>query len=267
MSENKSPTNAIAESEGLAMSPAERAKASILVVESDSNERNNLKQACKSLGYGNISDAPNHATALERIQQRRVTHIIFESKKTNMPAKEFLAKVLEMDPGCIAVPASWEPNVDDVFDMLIMGARGFLVKPFTTDTVEAAMLMASKGEPIADAVLHAKDRNEALVAIMMASLDKAATVLRQASQFETAKREIPKSMAHLRRSAELAKTIAKGGDDGLMEAMEKFCIERSKGPATRLGRLRKRLKTGRAPDEAATGGEGGAEETEAAKEA
>jgi hypothetical protein len=65
-------------------------------------------------------------------------------------------------------------------------------------------------------------------------------------QFETAKREIPKALGTLRRSAELAKTFAKGGEDGLIEAMEKFCIERSKGPATRLGRLRKRLKTTRA---------------------
>jgi PleD family two-component response regulator len=80
---------------GTTMSPAERAKASILIVESDSNDRNNMRVAIKSLGYGNFTDAPNHAAALEKIQERKVTHIIFEAKKTNMPAKEFLKKVLE----------------------------------------------------------------------------------------------------------------------------------------------------------------------------
>jgi len=241
----------------LVMTPAERNKASVLIVESDSAERNNMRNALKVLGYGAFTDVPNHALALEKLQERKITHILFDAKKTNMPPKEFLHKVLESDSSIIAVPASYEPNVDDVFDMLIMGARGFLCKPFTVDTLEAAIVMASKGEPMAEAVLNAKDRNEALVAIMMGSLDKTATIMRQALQFETAKREIPKALSSFKRSAELAKMFAKGGPEGLMLALEKFCIERSKGPATKLGRLRKRLNVKRV---SAPGEENGAAE-------
>lgn len=231
--------------ETLSLTPDERNKSEILVVESDSNDRNNMRSAIKSLGYGGVSDAPTHAAALERIQQRRFSHVVFDARKTNMPPKEFLQKVLTLDAATICIPSSYQPNVDDVFDLLMIGARGYLVKPFNADTVEQALIMATKGDPIADVVLTAKDRNEALVAIMMSSLDKSATIIRQAVQFETAKREIPRSLATFRRSAELARTFAKGGDVGLIEALEKFCIERSKGPATRLGRLRKRLKSNR----------------------
>ena len=53
----------------------------------------------------------------------------------------------------------------------------------------------------------------------------------------------------MHRAAELAKKFAKDGEEGLLLAMETFCIERSKGPASKLGRLRKRLSTGREPDE------------------
>lgn len=229
----------------LAMSPAERARACVLVIEPDANERNNMRAALKTLGYGSYWDVPNHAQALEKMAERHVTHILFDAKKTNISPKEFLHKVLELDNTVIAIPCSYEPDIDDVFDLLIMGAKGYLVKPFTADTVEQSIVMASKGEPISDAVLHAKDRNEALVAIMMGSLDKAATIMRQSYQFETAKREIPRAMSGLRRSAELARTFAKGGQEGLIMALEKFCIERSKGPATRLGRLRKRLQNQR----------------------
>ena len=236
------------EAPSLTISAHERSRMEILIVEADGTDRNNMRAAIKALGYSSFSDAPSHSAALERIQQRKFTHIIFDAKKTTMPPKEFLGKVLQMDSGSVCIPTSYQPNVDEVFDLLIMGARGYLVKPFTSDTVEQAIVMATKGDPIADAVLTAKDRNEALVAIMMSSLDKAATVMRQAQQFETARREIPKSMATLKRSAELARMFAKGGDDGLIEAMEKFCIERSKGPATRLGRLRKRLRGGRAAE-------------------
>lgn len=235
----------VSANESLVMTPAERSKCSILVVESDANDRNNMRSSLKSLGYGGLSEAPNHAQALERMNDRKFTHVIFESKKTNMPAKEFVAKIFESTDAVIAIPSSYEPNVDDVFDLLIMGARGYLVKPFTIDTVEQAIVAATKGEPISEAVLQAKDRNEALVAILMSSLDKAALLFRQAEQFETAKRELPRALNTMRRSADLAKTFAKGGDMALIEAMERFCIERSKGPATRLGRLRKRLKTGK----------------------
>ena len=233
----------------LLMSPQERARASVLIVEPDANERNNMRAALKTLGYGSFTDVPNHAVALEKLGERHITHILFDAKKTNILPKEFLHKVLEMDNTVVAIPCSYEPDIDDVFDLLIMGAKGYLVKPFTADTLEQAIVMASKGEPIADAVLQAKDRNEALVAILMGSLDKAATIMRQAYQFETAKREIPRAMTALRRSAELAQTFAKGGQDGLITALEKFCIERSKGPATRLGRLRKRLQQTRVEGE------------------
>lgn len=237
------------DSDEMIMSTTERQKASVLVVETDNQERHNFRNALKSLGYGGIGDAANHSAALERMGERKFTHIIFDAKKTTMPSSEFLKKVFEMDDSIIAMPSSIEPNVDDVFGLLILGAKGYIVKPITVDTVDQAIVQATKGEPLADAVLKAKDRNEALVAIMMSSLDKAATILRQANQFETAKREIPRAVARLHRAAELAKTFAKDGETGLLLAMETFCIERSKGPASKLGRLRKRLSTNRGPED------------------
>lgn len=233
----------------LIMSPLERANAAVLIMESDPNDRNNLRLAIKTVGFNNISDAPNHAIALEKIQQRKITHLIFDAKATNIPTKEFLKKVFALDPLIVALPSSYEPRIDEVFDLLIIGARGYVVKPFTSDSIDAALVNATKGEPISDAVLTAKDRNEALTALMMASLDKCATVMRQAAQFETAQREIPRARAAFARSAELARTFCKGGDEGLLESLEKFCIERGKGPASKLGRLRKRLHVGRNDEE------------------
>ena len=235
----------------LTLTPKERGGMTILIVETDRNERQNMRSTLKTLGFGGVTDVPNHASALEKIQERPVTHIIFDAKKTNMPPTDFVTQVLEMDPNITMLPSSFEPSVDDVFDLLCLGAKGYLCKPFTVDTVDAAIIGATKGEPIAESVKQAKDRNEALVAIMMSSLDKVATIMRQAKQFETAEREIPKAMRTFQTSAGLAATFAKGGDEGLIEALQKFCIERSKGPATRLGRLRKRLKTNRKDEQPA----------------
>lgn len=205
------------------MSLAERAACTILVVESDSAEANHMREALRSLGFGSISDAPSHHIALEKLSGRQFTHLIFDAKKTaNYPMKSWLTKVFEIDSRIVALPASANPSVDDVFDLLVVGARGYLVKPFTFEAVDHAIVTATKGEPISDRVLGAKDRNEALVAMMMTSVDRLATVFRQAKQFETAKRALPNAMAALQRAADLAHTFAKGGEDGLIESLEKF---------------------------------------------
>lgn len=232
------------------MSPVERASQCILVVEPDAMDRNHLRTTLKALGFGTVADAPSHLAALEKFDGRKFTHLIFDAKKSNYPMKEWLTQVLEIAPGIIAIPASATPSVDDVFDLLVIGARGYLVKPFTFDSVEASVLMATKGEPIAEVVLQAKDRNEALVAIMLSSLDKLATTYRQSIQFETAARELPRAMSALRRASDLAHTFAKGGEEGLIEALERFSIAKSHGPASRLGRLRKRLSSTRTGPEA-----------------
>ena len=226
----------------LKMSNREKSQATILIIEPDSNERNNLKNALRTIGFTNISDSPNHLSALEKIEGRHFSHVFFDVNETNMPMVAFITKLFELDNHVIAIPCSSKPEIDKVFDMMIHGARGFLVKPFTIEGVDNSVTMATKGEPINSLVLQAKDRNEALVAIVMASTDNMASILRQSKQFETAKFEVPKQLANLNNSINLAHTFAKGGDDELLVALQKFCIERSKGPSTRLGRLRKKLQ-------------------------
>jgi two-component system chemotaxis response regulator CheY len=225
---------------------AERKNASILVIEPEASLRNSLRQMLIRLGYGTVSDASDHIQALKKFEERRFSHVIFEAKKTSMPTTDFLTKIIELDSSVITIPASWEPNVDDVFGLLIIGARGFIVKPFTEESVDESIIMASKGEPISDAILYAKDRNEALASLIMTQLDKLATTLRQSQHFETARREIPRRTAGLRRTMDIGRTFARGGPDKLLESLVEFCLERSDGPATRLGRLRKRL-VGRKP--------------------
>lgn len=224
------------------LTTTERRKITILIVDSEPNIRQTMRQSLSSLGYGGVSDAPDHAMALTKIEERPITHIIFEARNSNMPAKEFIRKVFELDSSVIALASSYEPTVDDVFDLLINGARGYIVKPFNTEGLDSSLVMATKGEPISHSVLNAKNRNEALAALMMTSLDKLATIVRQAMYFKTAYRELPAKASAFRRAVDLGYTFAQGGPMMLREALIELCIERSRGPATRLGRYRKRLE-------------------------
>jgi DNA-binding NarL/FixJ family response regulator len=188
--------------------------------------------------FGGVSDVANHLQGIQKIQERKFTHVIFDAKPTNMPGAEFVTKVLELDEDIIAIPASSEPTIDDVFNLLTLGANGFLVKPFT---LEDALVMATKGEPISDAILYAKDRNEALVSLELTALDNFMIVRRQSEQFETARRELPRTWKHFQRAAEIAKMFAEGGEEQLVERLVEFCVQRAEGPASRLGRVRERM--------------------------
>lgn len=231
------------------LSIPERSVSSILLVEPEPSDRNLMRTMLKGLGYSGIAESPNHRASLDKFEGRQFTHIIFDAKEGNYPMKDWFSQIMEIAPNIIAIPASSNPSVDNVFELLMLGAKGYLVKPFTRDSLDLSVTLATKCEPIPDIVRQARDRNEALVAIMMSSLDRLATVHRQAKQFETALRELPRAQAALRRASDLAQMFAKGGEDGLIDALERFCVEKSRGPATRLGRLRKRLSSTRIIEE------------------
>lgn len=224
------------------LSDYERRQASVLMIEPEISVKHNLRQTLLDLGYGQVSEVPDHFQAIKKLQERNFSHIIFEAKKTTMPPLEFVIKALEMDERLILIASSWDPNIDDVFNLLIHGAKGYLVKPFTQDTLDDAVVMATKGEPISESILYAKDRNEALASLVLTALDKLAVAMRQAQQFETAQREIPRRKMNLERAIDIGRTFADGGPIALVDSILEFCVERSTGPATHLGRLRKRLE-------------------------
>jgi response regulator RpfG family c-di-GMP phosphodiesterase len=228
--------------EEFSITPSERKRSSVLIVEPDPNARGNMKGTIKALGYGGISEAINHGQALDKLKERSYAIVLFDARKTNISAVDFLTQVLKLDKESVAIPMSNAPRIDDVFNLLSMGAKGFLAKPFTMDSVDESMTWAVKGEPIAEVVLKAKDRNEALVAMMIAAFDTVSTLLRQAPEFDTAKQELPKAFRNMKRAADLAKTFCKGTDDDLITSIYSFCLTRGEGPATKLGRLRKRLR-------------------------
>jgi DNA-binding NarL/FixJ family response regulator len=233
--------------DGPILSHAEKKHASILVVDSEVNDRGQLKTQLRELGFAQVADAPSHITGLERFDDRKFTHVLFEAKDSSISSSEFLRKVLSFAPECTCIPSSYQPDVDNVFDLIIQGARGYLCKPFTALSLEESLALATKGDPICDIVRQAKDRNEALIGMIMTALDSTATTIQQAATIPLAQREIPMAWNKLFSSVNLGKAFARGGADGLMDTMMTFCMERSKGPASRLGRLRRRLKTDRVP--------------------
>lgn len=224
----------------MVLNSTERSAIAILVVDPEINIRQTMRQSLIGLGYGTVSDAGDYAQALQKIEDRNFTHLIFDARTSKLPPKEFLKRAFDLDHKMLAIATSYEPTVDDVFDLLIAGARGYIVKPFTTQSLDDTITVTTKGEPISDAVLNSKNRNEALAALAMASLDKLATIMRQSKYFETAKREIPGRLIAFKRSIDLAHTFSQGGPLEFRDTLVELCIERSQEAATKAGRMRRK---------------------------
>lgn len=223
------------------LSDIERRDSRVLLVDPDNNVRFQLRQTLGQLGFTAISEAHDQAVAISKCGERKPTHLIFDARKTKtFDPREFLKKAMELDPSIVAIAASSEPTIDDVFGLLVLGARGFLVKPFNQISLEASIVEATKGDKMSDAVLGAVSRNAALTAIVLGALDRLSTVLRQAEAFDTAKAEVPMRLMAFKRSVEVSHVFAEGGLEALTDTMVEQCLVRANGSASRLGRARRR---------------------------
>lgn len=228
---------------GLQIPPGERALARVLLVEPETDVQETLRDALRAIGYTNVQVAANHMDAFKCVGETHVTHLIFSSAECEMSACEFLARIIQLNSAVIAIATSYQPARDEVFELLRIGARGFLQKPFSNDALEQSLLSATKGQPLSRAMLDARDRNEALVALVAASLDKVADNERLARDlghglYQSA---LDRARLDLHSALRLAETFAEGGSDAFFKRFVDFLSALGAGPATRLGRLRKRL--------------------------
>ena len=235
----------ITSGDSTSLSPAERKAIHLLVVEPEPSERESMRRVIAALGYGSFHFSNGHAEGLSVMGERRFTHIIFSVRATNMSGMQFLDQVMKVSSQMRCIAASSQPQVDDVFSLLQRGARAYLVKPFSFDSIDSTLTQATKGEPFSEVILRAKDRNEAFSALIAGNLDKVSMTLRQSKRYETAKMDLMRNILALRGAVSLAKTFCQGGEATLLNTMVDFFINLSEGPASRLGRLRHKLKKDR----------------------
>lgn len=226
-----------------------RSTSSVLVVCNNGTISNQLRQSLKTLGFTKLASVPTHVAALDRIKARNIPLILLDAKATDMESAEFVEKVISEDENCLMIAISGEPRVDDVFSVLRAGARGFLAVPFTVDTVEEVIAAAENGPALSEAVLNSPDRNAALVGVVLNNLYKLSVVMRQAREFDSAKRELDRQHGNFCESIELARLFCEGSDELLLEKIVEGCINRANNAATRLGRTRKKLKAKRDVDD------------------
>ena len=223
----------------------ERKTFRILLVISDESSRTKISNDLISLGYGDITAAEDYKSAFKKLSDRTFTHAIFETVSEEIDSSDFLSELLRNEPDIVGIPTSLQLDADLLFELLIIGARGYLILPADSESLQSCIELATKGEPIPESILKAEDRNKSLISIMVNQLDELAEAMRQEDLTSSGKVIVQKLMSSFRNSANMAQTFKSGSLDKFLETLEKHCLEMSKSPATRLGRIRKKLKNRR----------------------
>lgn len=226
----------------LLLTHRQRDRISVVIIEEDRDARSNLHHIIQMLGVKECYDARDLEGAIPLIMEHGPTHLIFNGEMEDSPPDFLLKKVLSLNSSLACIPALRSPGIDLVFELLGTGASGFLVKPFTSESVDSALAHASRADHIPDAIRRATDRNEALASLLLHSFSEAAKTLSQAKKYETAGYEIPNRMRQFRKAADMACMFARGGKNVLQEELLRQLEKKDTEPTTHLGKIRRQVR-------------------------
>lgn len=130
----------------------------ILVVDDFSTMRRIIRNILRELGYHNILEAADGASALSMLSAGTVDLLVTDWNMPGMPGLELLKRVRESSVyGSMPVlMLTAEAKREQIVEAARAGANGYIIKPFTTATlkskIEALFPDSSQGPSAAAAV-------------------------------------------------------------------------------------------------------------------
>ena len=110
----------------------------ILIVDDFSTMRRIVRNLLKEMGYGNCEEACDGVAALTRLRESAFDFVISDVNMPNMNGF-LLLKEIRKDPALHLLPVllvTAEAKKEDIVTAAQAGASGYIVKPFTKQTLE-----------------------------------------------------------------------------------------------------------------------------------
>ena len=109
----------------------------ILTVDDFSTMRRIIRNILRQLGYSNIMEADDGAAALAVLQQQEIDFVISDWNMPNMTGLELL-RAIRTDEKLHKIPVlliTAEALKENVVEAVKAGVNGYIVKPFTAETL------------------------------------------------------------------------------------------------------------------------------------
>jgi two-component system, chemotaxis family, chemotaxis protein CheY len=110
----------------------------ILTVDDFSTMRRIIRNILRQLGYSNIMEADDGAAALAVLQQQEIDFVISDWNMPNMTGLELL-RAIRTDEKLHKIPVllvTAEALKENVVEAVKAGVNGYIVKPFTAETLK-----------------------------------------------------------------------------------------------------------------------------------
>lgn len=109
----------------------------ILIADDEQELRATLSSVLRSYGYSFVHHATNGADAVQLIEKGTPEiHLAFlDISMPVMNGIEVAKKIQKIKPNCFCVIVSGYSDIENVKSALSAGAKGFVVKPFTTQKI------------------------------------------------------------------------------------------------------------------------------------
>lgn len=109
----------------------------ILIVDDFSTMRRIVKNLLNELGFTNIAEADDGKTALPILEKGGVDFLVTDWNMPGMPGIDLL-KAVRSDPALASLPVlmvTAEAKREQIMEAVQAGVNGYVVKPFTADTL------------------------------------------------------------------------------------------------------------------------------------
>ncbi len=110
----------------------------ILIVDDFSTMRRIIKNLLRDLGFNNTAEADDGSTGLAMLQNSQFDFLITDWNMPKMPGIALL-KAVRADPALAKMPVlmvTAEAKREQIMEAAQAGVNGYIVKPFTADTLK-----------------------------------------------------------------------------------------------------------------------------------
>jgi len=107
----------------------------VLIVDDSAIMRRMLREAVSSIGYTVVGEARNGRIAIAKYRELKPDIVTMDVVMDEMNGIEALSRIMGYDPGANVIIVSSMGQEAIVKDAIIIGAKGFILKPFNESQI------------------------------------------------------------------------------------------------------------------------------------
>ncbi|BDX07363.1 response regulator [Planctobacterium marinum] len=112
---------------------------SVLIVDDVANMRSFLTSSLRSIEVQNVRDASSAKAGMLMYEEKRPDILFLDLDMPGISGMTALRSLKQKDPSAFVVIVSGESQVDNVKEALKLGAKGFVVKPYSMQKIMAML--------------------------------------------------------------------------------------------------------------------------------